>query len=305
MTEKLLPCPFCGGDAEQDYQRSFRHLSGGRLDHGAAIYCTSCNADMIMCRADHPELSDEERMAVMVENWNRRTPAPVSKESGWCSGRETPLSNAAQVFIGDLQRRAEANAEGEIRPKEASDVFDQAVITRECYLGMTGHIAGSAIDDLEALATQTVRYDAGTVPKLPMETDKPLPISDQAERGECRLTRGRVNDHISLCHTTQLLHSWLAALLPRPTPSHSPTGTAPSLWGAEYEADHAPHQHVAPDAAARLERILRLGRSMKWTPHGAPALDDEDTAVALGELFQIFFQYAVDRALATTVGKEG
>lgn len=64
----------------------------------------------------------------------------------------------------------------------------------------------------------------------------------------------------------------------------------------------APEKHVTPDAAARLERILRLGRSMKWTPHGAPALDDEDTAVALGELFQIFFQDAVDRALATTEG---
>lgn len=63
-----------------------------------------------------------------------------------------------------------------------------------------------------------------------------------------------------------------------------------------------PSTHVAPDADARLERILRLGRSIKWTPHGAPALDDEDTAVALGELFQIFFQDAVDRALATTEG---
>nr|WP_246812707.1 Lar family restriction alleviation protein [Ensifer sp. ENS07] len=67
-----MPCPFCGGDPEQDYQRSFRWLKDGRLDHGAAIYCTFCNADMIMCRGDHPELSDEERMAIMVENWNRR-----------------------------------------------------------------------------------------------------------------------------------------------------------------------------------------------------------------------------------------
>ncbi|KKX24340.1 Lar family restriction alleviation protein [Rhizobium sp. LC145] len=86
MTDKLLPCPFCGGDAEQDYQRSFRHLSGGRLDHGAAVYCTSCNADMIMCRADHPDLSDEERMAVMVESWNRRAPAPLSNVKRHTSG---------------------------------------------------------------------------------------------------------------------------------------------------------------------------------------------------------------------------
>lgn len=61
----------------------------------------------------------------------------------------------------------------------------------------------------------------------------------------------------------------------------------------------APSSHVAPDAAARLERILRLGRSMQWTVDGAPALQDEDTAIAVGELFQIFFQDAVERALAT------
>lgn len=96
---ELLPCPFCGGDAEQDYQRSFRHLSGGRLDHGAAIYCTSCNADMIMCRADHPELSDEERMAVMVENWNRRAaPAPQPREVG------SPLSVMVSRILPDPVR---------------------------------------------------------------------------------------------------------------------------------------------------------------------------------------------------------
>lgn len=72
------------------------------------------------------------------------------------------------------------------------------------------------------------------------------------------------------------------------------------VWRSGSSAAPAPDKHVAPDTAARLERILRVGRSMKWTPHGAPALDDEDTAVALGELFQIFFQDAVDRALATT-----
>lgn len=116
MTDKLLPCPFCGGDAEQDYQRAFRHLSGGRLDHGAAIYCTSCNADMIMCRADHPELSDEQRMAVMVENWNRRAPAPqpnlsltigalqrahVERQEEWCPDQKPDLSFRGNELGGE------------------------------------------------------------------------------------------------------------------------------------------------------------------------------------------------------------
>lgn len=43
---------------------------------------------------------------------------------------------------------------------------------------------------------------------------------------------------------------------------------------------------------------------MKWTRHGAPALDDENTAIALGELSQIFFQNELDRALATTEGSD-
>lgn len=76
MTDQLLPCPFCGGDAEADHMQSYRSMSDGRIDHGAAIYCLSCNANMIICRGDHPELSDEERMAIMVENWNRRAAPP-------------------------------------------------------------------------------------------------------------------------------------------------------------------------------------------------------------------------------------
>lgn len=78
----LLPCPFCGGEAEQDFQQAYRSMQTGRIDHGAAVYCTGCNANMIMCRGDHPELSDEERMAVMVEDWNRRTSAPQSNAGG-------------------------------------------------------------------------------------------------------------------------------------------------------------------------------------------------------------------------------
>lgn len=76
---ELLPCPFCGGEAESDHLRGYLTMMGGRLDHGAAIYCTSCHADMMICRADTREWSDEERMAVLREAWNRRaSPAQVA-----------------------------------------------------------------------------------------------------------------------------------------------------------------------------------------------------------------------------------
>lgn len=79
MTDKLLPCPFCGGEAEADYQQGYRAMQSGCIDHGAAIYCTNCNANMIMCRGDFPELSDEERMSSMYENWNRRAAPPAPR----------------------------------------------------------------------------------------------------------------------------------------------------------------------------------------------------------------------------------
>lgn len=78
----LKPCPFCGSAAEQDYMRGYAMYPSGKPDHGAAIYCTACNADMMICREDMPELSDEERMAILEENWNRRA------ESFNCKARQ-------------------------------------------------------------------------------------------------------------------------------------------------------------------------------------------------------------------------
>lgn len=109
MTNELLPCPFCGGSPGQDYQQGYRTLSGGRLDHAATIYCTGCNVNMMICREDTPELSDEDRMAIMIENWNRRA---------------TPPETNVRVDYHELLMRLQAVQHATDRPYAASVAKD-------------------------------------------------------------------------------------------------------------------------------------------------------------------------------------
>jgi len=70
----LLPCPFCGGEAESDMQQAFRTLSGGYLSNAVAIYCTKCTAQVSMCHDDHKEYAPEDLMTILAEAWNLRVP---------------------------------------------------------------------------------------------------------------------------------------------------------------------------------------------------------------------------------------
>lgn len=93
----LLPCPFCGGPAETDSQQGYRSLSTGRIGSAAAVYCTgSCSASMTLCDADVPELSSEDRLNVLVENWNRRLPIEASHRAA-LDAAESILRYAPQI----------------------------------------------------------------------------------------------------------------------------------------------------------------------------------------------------------------
>lgn len=80
-TLNLLDCPFCGGTAEIDCQRGYCAISDGSIGSGVAIYCLSCNAEMMLCREDMPVCDTDELTSILVENWNKRAAAgmPLTK----------------------------------------------------------------------------------------------------------------------------------------------------------------------------------------------------------------------------------
>lgn len=58
MSEKLKPCPFCGGEAE------IIHIDEGENAGGSCVCCTQCLA------SSNVEFEFKENF---VSNWNRRT----------------------------------------------------------------------------------------------------------------------------------------------------------------------------------------------------------------------------------------
>jgi hypothetical protein len=69
----LLPCPFCGGEAEKDSRQAYRSMVSGKMENAAAIYCMSCSVQMTHCYEDHPGTDREDLQADLVGLWNRRT----------------------------------------------------------------------------------------------------------------------------------------------------------------------------------------------------------------------------------------
>ncbi len=87
MANDLLPCPFCGGEAETDYSRGYARYPSGKPGTAVAIYCLSCAADMTLCREDHRGVDAETLMAELIAAWNRRAlpaaPQPEAEPVAW------------------------------------------------------------------------------------------------------------------------------------------------------------------------------------------------------------------------------
>jgi Lar family restriction alleviation protein len=77
QNEKLLPCPFCGGEAELVKRTLY-------LDHGYYVKCKECHCRSHYILVNHPVMTangldestrytDLQARQKTINNWNRRT----------------------------------------------------------------------------------------------------------------------------------------------------------------------------------------------------------------------------------------
>ena len=101
-TPELLPCPFCGGDAEIDAIQGFCTMFSGRLENRFAISCTSCTADMGFCYSDVESIHHETAIQQTIKDWNTRATIEQSSIVDAHQPTTTPFDDS-ETPIGDHQ----------------------------------------------------------------------------------------------------------------------------------------------------------------------------------------------------------
>lgn len=96
---ELLPCPFCGGDAESDTMQAFRKMSNGQLSNAVSIYCTKCSASLKLCHEDYPEYDPNDLLTILRDAWNLRTDAATSE----LRGERDELRQQVQALEGKIK----------------------------------------------------------------------------------------------------------------------------------------------------------------------------------------------------------
>lgn len=69
MSEKLKPCPFCGGEPEMEPTGKHKTGRRGVYGYGMRIKCTSCHVQREQAVITH---SLEWLQEKMTDHWNRR-----------------------------------------------------------------------------------------------------------------------------------------------------------------------------------------------------------------------------------------
>ena len=107
--DKMLPCPFCGGEAELDTAQNYRAING-HFGNRVVVYCADCGADQGTCVEDVPDIHPNE----VIERWNKRAALPPRELL-----REalSALAEIARDDVGGLQAIYE---EHEFDPRDHS-----------------------------------------------------------------------------------------------------------------------------------------------------------------------------------------
>ena len=86
--DKMLPCPFCGGEAELDTHQAYAQIANGKIGHRVVVYCTDCGADQGTCVEDVPDIHPNE----VIERWNKRGAMPQRELLAEALGALAPMT---------------------------------------------------------------------------------------------------------------------------------------------------------------------------------------------------------------------